>query len=135
MAKAGRGGDAREGFALVVGARGRAVQVHLDVQVGDVCFFDRDVQGGRAVCRCWKRWVERMPLRLTVSRPSAGLKGDWTRMLGHVAGLVGFFVGDQGELLPARPCARAGSCPPLTQRVSWLWFWRPWSSVTVAVMR
>ncbi len=50
------GGDAGEGFALVVGARGRAGQVHLDVQVGDIGFFDGDLRVA-VPSSTRKRWV------------------------------------------------------------------------------
>ena len=94
--RAGR--HARDGVALVVGARGGAVQVHLDVQVGDVLLLDGDLQGGRAV-RDREALVVDDPAAVDRQQAFGRAEGRLDQDVGDVARLVVLLIRDQGELL------------------------------------
>jgi len=85
-------------FALVIAAQRCAHQVHLDFQVGDVSFFDGDAQGDRAVLN-HKALVVQHTAAADGEQPFGGAKGGLHQDFGGVAGLVGFFIRDQGDAL------------------------------------
>ena len=92
----GARGRAVHRLALVVETRRRADDIHLQVEVGDVFFLNRQAEGGGG-------GFEAEALRgqdtaaVDGEEAFGGGKGRLHQDLGDIARLVGLFVGDEGE--------------------------------------
>ena len=84
-------------IALVIGARRRAHQIHLDIQVGDMAFFNGHFQGSGAILDLEAFGIQDAAA-VDCQQAFGRAEGRLDQDLGDIAGLVGFLVGDQGDL-------------------------------------